>query len=134
MNTAPYLAVSNKFRVTVRPQFLVNQSKPQEDQFVWSYTITIENLGRETATLKTRHWQITDARGHTQEVNGDGVVGEQPTLAPGESFQYTSGCPLSTPSGIMVGQYGMVGEDGRSFTIAVPAFSLDSPHDSPRMN
>jgi ApaG protein len=134
MNSAPYLAVSHKFRVTVRPQFLAGQSNPQDNQYMWSYTIIIENLSPETATLKTRHWQITDARGYTAVVNGDGVVGEQPTLAPGESFEYTSGCPLPTPSGVMVGRYGMEGADGRQFQISIPAFSLDSPHEKPRLN
>ena len=116
-----YEAISNRFRVTVRPQFLAGQSNPAEDKFVWAYTITIENLGQVTAQLLTRHWIITDALGHKQEVRGDGVVGEQPTLAPGESFQYTSGCPLS-------------GENGQHFDITVPAFSLDSPHDKRILN
>lgn len=129
-----YEAISNKFRVTVRPQFLASQSSPGESKYVWAYTITVENLSRETATLLTRHWIITDAAGFKQDVRGEGVVGEQPTLAPGESFQYTSGCPLATPSGMMVGSYGMVGEDGRAFTIDIPAFSLDSPHDRHSVN
>lgn len=129
-----YEAISNRFRVTVRPQFLVGQSKPEEDKFVWAYTITIENLGQVTAQLLSRHWIITDALGHKQEVKGDGVVGEQPTLHPGESFQYTSGCPLSTPSGMMVGSYDMQADDGRRFAISVPAFSLDSPHDKRILN
>ncbi|NMD08558.1 MAG: Co2+/Mg2+ efflux protein ApaG, partial [Phyllobacteriaceae bacterium] len=101
---------------------------------VWAYTITIENLGQVTAQLLARHWIITDALGHKQEVRGDGVVGEQPTLAPGESFQYTSGCPLSTPSGMMVGSYDMQAADGKCFAITVPAFSLDSPHDKRTLN
>ncbi len=129
-----YEAISNRFRVTVRPQFLAGQSNPAEDKFVWAYTITIENLGQVTAQLLARHWIITDALGHKQEVRGDGVVGEQPTLAPGESFQYTSGCPLSTPSGMMVGSYDMQADDGRRFAISVPAFSLDSPHDKRILN
>lgn len=129
-----YEAISNRFRVTVRPQFLAGQSNPAEDKFVWAYTITIENLGQVTAQLLTRHWIITDALGHKQEVRGDGVVGEQPTLAPGESFQYTSGCPLSTPSGLMVGSFEMQGENGQHFDITVPAFSLDSPHDKRILN
>ena len=131
---AMYEAISNRFRVTVRPQFLAGQSNPAEDKFVWAYTITIENLGQVTAQLLTRHWIITDALGHKQEVRGDGVVGEQPTLAPGESFQYTSGCPLSTPSGLMVGSFEMQGENGQHFDITVPAFSLDSPHDKRILN
>ena len=129
-----YQSISHKFRVTVRPQFLVSQSNPAEDKYVWSYTITVENLSGMTATLMTRHWIITDALGRKQEVEGDGVVGEQPTLAPGESFQYTSGCPLSTPSGMMVGNYEMRAVDGQSFMIDIPAFSLDSPFDKRILN
>jgi ApaG protein len=129
-----YQAISQKFRVTVRPQFLNGQSNPDDNKFVWAYTITIENLGKLTATLLTRHWIITDGHGRKQEVKGDGVVGEHPTLAPGESFQYTSGCPLSTPSGMMVGSYEMLAVDGQSFAIDIPAFSLDSPFDKRLLN
>jgi ApaG protein len=129
-----YQAISHMFRVSVRPQYLETQSQPDESKYVWAYTITVENLGRVTATLMTRHWIITDGLGRKQEVKGDGVVGEQPTLAPGESFQYTSGCPLSTPSGVMMGVYGMQAEDGSSFAIDIPAFSLDSPHDPRSIN
>ncbi len=120
--------------VHVKPQFLQGQSRPEDSKFVWAYTITIENHGPDTVTLLTRHWIITDALGHKQEVKGDGVVGETPTLKPGESFQYTSGCPLSTPSGIMVGSYGMTTKHGEMFTIDIPAFSLDSPHDHRSVN
>jgi ApaG protein len=129
-----YQAISHRFRVTVRPQFLAGQSKPEDDKYVWAYTITIENLGRETARLLTRHWVITDANGAKQDVRGDGVVGEQPTLKPGESFQYTSGCPLGTPSGMMVGTYGMQSAEGHMFEIDIPAFSLDSPFDKRLLN
>lgn len=129
-----YQSISHRFRVSVRPQFLASQSNPADDKYVWSYTITVENLSGMTATLMTRHWIITDALGRKQEVEGDGVVGEQPTLAPGESFQYTSGCPLATASGVMMGRYGMVAEDGRRFAIDIPAFSLDSPHDRRSVN
>ncbi len=129
-----YEAISNRFRVTVQPQFLAGQSRPDENKFVWAYTITIENLGAQAATLVSRHWIITDAFGQIQEVKGDGVVGEQPTLAPGESFQYTSACPLTTPSGMMAGNYSMKAADGGHFVIDVPAFSLDSPHDKRIVN
>ena len=129
-----YQSISHRFRVTVQPQFLVSQSNPADDKYVWSYTITVENLSGMTATLMTRHWIITDALGRKQEIEGDGVVGEQPTLAPGESFQYTSGCPLATASGVMMGSYGMVAEDGTRFAIDIPAFSLDSPHDRRSVN
>ena len=120
-----YESVTRNIRVTVRPKYLQSQSRPDDDHFVWAYTITIENSGSEIVTLRSRHWKITDARGRLQEVKGEGVVGEQPTLAPGESFEYTSGVPLSTPSGFMVGTYQMETGEGDRFDIAIPAFSLD---------
>ena len=96
-------------------------------QYFWSYTIVITNTGAETVQLRTRHWIITDATGRKQEVRGEGVVGEQPVLAPGERFEYTSGVPLPTASGFMTGRYQMVSESGERFEIDVPTFSLDSP-------
>ncbi len=129
-----YETITRGIRVVARPQFLDSQSKPAENKFVWAYTITIENHGPETVTLRSRYWDITDAKGLKQEVRGGGVVGEQPTLPPGHSFQYTSGCPLNTPSGVMVGSYGMVTADGEHFDAAIPAFSLDSPYDKHSVN
>ena len=129
-----YQSVTDHIKVTVVPQFIEGQSNPAENKFVWAYTITMENQGLETVTLLTRHWQITDGIGRRQDVRGDGVVGEQPTLGPGQSFQYTSGCPLNTPSGLMVGSYSMMAATGRSFNVAIPAFSLDSPHDRHSVN
>jgi ApaG protein len=129
-----YEKITRGIRVVARPQFLDNQSQPSEGKYVWAYTITIENRGSETVTLKTRHWHITDAHGIKQEVHGDGVVGEQPTLPAGHSFQYTSGCPLNTPSGLMVGSYGMTTSSGEQFEAAIPAFSLDSPYDKRSVN
>lgn len=123
-----YTSVSNRIKVTVRPKYLPERSEPDEDRYFWSYTIEIANDGDCTVQLTHRHWQITDANGHRQEVRGPGVVGEQPTLKPGDAFSYTSGCPLRTPSGLMVGAYRMVDESGRAFDVAIPAFSLDSPH------
>jgi ApaG protein len=120
-----YESVTRNIRVSVRPKYLQSQSRPDDDHFVWAYTITIENRGAEIVTLRSRHWKITDARGRLQEVKGEGVVGEQPTLAPGESFEYTSGVPLATPSGFMVGTYQMETAEGDRFDIAIPAFSLD---------
>jgi ApaG protein len=120
-----YESTTRNIRVTVRPKYLQSQSRPDDDHFVWAYTIMIENKGTETVTLRSRHWKITDARGRLQEVKGEGVVGEQPTLAPGKSFEYTSGVPLSTPSGFMVGTYQMETKEGERFDIAIPAFSLD---------
>ena len=122
-----YKAVTNDIQVTVLPNYLADQSDPDESQYLWSYTIEIANLGTTSAQLLSRHWIITDADGKREEVKGPGVVGEQPILRPGDAFRYTSGCPLSTPSGIMEGAYRMVDENGRSFDVAIPAFSLDSP-------
>jgi ApaG protein len=129
-----YQAVSENIRVSVRPHFLEGQSNADEQKFMWAYTIKVENFSSETVTLLTRHWIITDGLGRRQDVRGDGVVGEQPTLQPGQSFEYTSGCPLQTPSGMMVGSYGMITAKGRSFDVAIPAFSLDSPHDHHSVN
>lgn len=123
-----YEAVTRDIKVTVEPDYLENQSSPTDDHYVWAYHVRIENVGGETVQLRTRYWRITDAAGRTQEVRGPGVIGEQPVLTPGESFEYTSGTPLSTPSGIMVGTYRMEAPDGDSFDVEIPAFSLDSPH------
>ena len=120
-----YERTTHDIRIIVKPSFLEDQSQPDQGYFVWAYTITIENRGSEIVTLRSRHWKITDARGRLQEVKGEGVVGEQPTLSPGESFEYTSGVPLATPSGFMVGTYQMETGEGDRFDIAIPAFSLD---------
>jgi ApaG protein len=120
-----YRAVTHAIEVTVTPRFLPERSSPDNGYYFWAYTIAITNRGDETVQLKTRHWMITDAHGRLQEVRGAGVVGEQPVLAPGESFEYTSGVPLPTPSGFMRGSYGMVTMSGKSFDIEIPAFSLD---------
>ena len=123
-----YEAVTRDIKVTVEPDYLENQSSPTDDHYVWAYHVRIENVGDETVQLRTRYWRITDALGQIQEVRGPGVIGEQPILPPGESFEYTSGTPLSTPSGIMVGTDRMEAPDGDSFDVDIPAFSLDSPH------
>jgi len=122
-----YVTVTRNIEVTVTPRFLPERSSPQQGHFFWAYTISITNKGAETVQLKTRHWRITDALGRVQEVRGAGVVGEQPRLAPGQSFEYTSGVPLPTASGFMAGSYSMVSDTGERFDIAVPTFSLDSP-------
>jgi len=114
--------------VAVRPQYLDDQSDPDEGRYVWAYHVRIENHGEQSVQLITRHWQITDATGSVHEVRGDGVVGEQPVLAPGEMFEYSSGTPLATPTGFMAGSYQMVSASGERFDARVPAFSLDSPH------
>ncbi len=122
-------------RVAVQSYYLANQSKPNESQYVWAYRIQISNDGARTVQLKNRHWIITDGRGLIKEVKGAGVIGEEPCIAPGESFTYTSGTPLSTPSGFMTGSYNMVTpDDDKYFDIAVPTFSLDSPHSSSGIN
>jgi ApaG protein len=122
-----YQAETRSIAVQVTPKYIADRSSPEKGYYFWAYTIEIENRSRETVQLKTRHWRITDANGKTQEVRGAGVVGEEPVLAPGESFEYTSGVPLPTPSGFMVGTYGMVSDAGENFDIDVPAFSLDAP-------
>jgi ApaG protein len=123
-----YRAVTRQIEVTVEPNFMPGRSSAAEGQYFWSYTIVITNSGEETVQLRTRHWIITDASGRRQEVRGEGVVGEQPKLAPGERFQYTSGVPLPTESGFMTGRYQMVTDQGERFEIDVPTFSLDSPN------
>jgi ApaG protein len=131
---AMYERVTRGIKIIVRPQYLEGQSKPEEGHFVWAYTITVENHSSDTVTLRTRYWKITDAAGKMQEVRGAGVVGEQPTLKPGDSFQYTSGCPLKTTSGFMVGAYQMQTEAGELFNVEIPAFSLDSPYEKSTIN
>ncbi|MFN3867952.1 MAG: Co2+/Mg2+ efflux protein ApaG [Hyphomicrobiaceae bacterium] len=122
-----YEAVTRGIRVRVEPQYVEDQSTPEEGHFFWVYTVTISNEGDTTVQLRSRVWRITNANGVTQEVRGPGVVGQTPVIGPGESFSYTSGCPLETPSGIMVGSYQMQADGGPLFDIAIPAFSLDSP-------
>ena len=121
-----YRAVTRQIEVTVEPNFVPERSTENREYF-WSYTIVITNTGAETVQLRTRHWIITDATGRKEEIRGEGVIGEQPVLAPGESFEYTSGVPLPTASGFMSGRYQMVSESGEEFEIDVPAFSLDLP-------
>src|ERR1700687_6076421 len=129
-----YRAVTHQIEVTVEPNFLPERSWVENRQYFWSYTIVITNTGNETVQLRTRHWIITDASGRKQEVRGEGVVGEQPVLAPGERFEYTSGVPLPTASGFMTGRYQMVSESGERFEIEVPTFSLDSPDNKRTLN
>jgi len=129
-----YRTVTHDVQVTVEPRFVAEESQPDDGRWFWAYQIEIRNLGGEEVRLRTRHWRITDATGRTQEVRGAGVVGEQPVLKPGQAFTYTSGCPLPTPSGIMVGSYRMEGESGAEFDVAIPAFSLDSPDEARTLN
>ena len=129
-----YTKTTNDIKVTVLPHYLGEQSEPSENRYFWAYTIQVENHGQQTVKLVNRCWHITDGRGRTQEVRGPGVVGAQPVLKPGEAFEYTSGVPLDTPSGFMVGEYEMVSDKGDKLQVAVPAFSLDSPFGMSRPN
>lgn len=129
-----YEAVTRSIAVSVTPNYSPERSSPLNSYFFWTYTINIANRGAETVQLKTRHWRITDANGKEQEVRGAGVVGEEPVLKPGESFEYTSGVPLPTPSGFMRGSYGMITPAGDTFDIEIPAFSLDGPAEARTIN
>jgi ApaG protein len=121
--------------VRVEPQFLPEESEPDEGRYVWAYTIEIENRSPDSLQLISRFWKITDENGLTQEVRGPGVIGQQPVIEPGESFRYTSAAPLAAPSGVMLGAYSMQRVDnGEAFDIAVPAFALESPHQSRMLN
>lgn len=128
-NRAMYERITRGIRVAVKPAYLDDQSDPGEGQFLWSYTVVIENKGAETVQLLSRYWHITDALGHVQEVRAPGVVGAQPVLAPGQVFQYTSGCPLGTASGFMSGRYQMRSASGEAFEAEIPAFVLESPYE-----
>jgi ApaG protein len=122
-----YQTTTRNIAVSVTPRFMPDRSSAEKSYFFWSYTIEITNGGEQTVQLKTRHWKITDAFGRVQEVKGTGVVGEEPVLEPGASYEYTSGVPLPTPSGIMMGSYGMETPAGERFDIDIPPFSLDGP-------
>jgi ApaG protein len=129
-----YSAVTRQIEVTVKPNFMPERSSAEKRQYFWSYTIVITNSGQETVQLRTRHWIITDASGRKQEVRGEGVIGEQPMLVPGERFEYTSFVPLPTASGFMTGSYQMEAKSGERFEIDVPTFSLDSPDNKRVLN
>jgi ApaG protein len=129
-----YEKTTHDITVSVKPVFLEDQSQPTKGHYMWAYQVTIANGGQRTVQLLNRHWRITDGRGRLHEVRGPGVVGEQPVLKPGQSFEYTSGTPLATPSGFMAGSYEMEAEDGATFEVEIPAFSLDSPHEAGQIN
>jgi len=129
-----YSRTTDNIHITVEPTFLESHSSPAEDSYVWAYQVRIENRGARTVQLKTRTWHITDGSGRTEVVHGAGVVGEEPVLGPGDWFEYVSGAPLSTPSGLMNGSYGMQREDGTLFDVDIPPFSLDSPHERRQLN
>jgi ApaG protein len=121
------MAITRGIVVSVETTYLEADSSPGTSRYLWAYRVTIENQGRETVQLRSRHWMITNARGELTEVKGPGVVGEQPLLKPGESYAYTSGAPLNTPSGMMGGSYQMESDQGERFDIEIPTFSLDCP-------
>lgn len=129
-----YRAVTENIEVVVRPQFAPDQSQPEKNKYFWTYAVEITNHSAEAVQLRNRHWEITDGNGQRQDVRGPGVVGEQPVLQPGETFRYASGCPLATPQGIMVGRYEMERPTGSRFDVSIPAFSLDSPFETRRLN
>ena len=122
-----YKAVTRGISVSVTPSFMPEESSPEDGRYFFAYAVEIINLGLERVQLQSRYWKIIDGRGQVQEVRGAGVVGKQPVLGPGESFSYTSGCPLTTPNGTMQGSYTMVTAAGETFEAEIPAFSLDSP-------
>ncbi len=129
-----YQKETRAIQITVKPFYLEEQSEPDDSQYVFAYHIRIENNGQDVVQLLNRYWQITDGLGRIQEVRGPGVVGEQPVLRPGEAFEYTSGCPLNTSTGIMVGTYEMETLDGERFDVDIPAFSLDAPDAPVQLN
>lgn len=129
-----YSATTRAINVTVRPQYLPDQSDPAKSQYVWAYQVRIENKGDVAVQLRSRHWQITDALGRKKEVKGPGVIGQTPRLNPGQAFEYTSGTPLTTPSGFMGGTYQMVSDTGEAFDIEIPTFSLDIPSGTRQLN
>ncbi len=130
-----YTATTRGVRIRVRTLYLEDESEPEDNSWVWAYEVRIENHGTEAVQLLRRTWRITDARGRVQVVHGDGVIGQQPRLEPGEAFEYTSGTPLGTPSGFMGGAYHMVvTASGEAFDAAIPSFSLDSPDVRPQVH
>ena len=129
-----FAAESHGLHISVRPVYLPEQSDAASSRHVWAYTVTIENGGADTVQLRDRAWTIVDGNGRTEQVRGPGVVGEQPVMRPGERFEYTSGRPLPTPSGFMSGYYTMVREDGSTFEVEIPTFSLDIPDDARTLN
>ena len=129
-----YKKTTDNITVNVYPLFLDDQSSPENSTYMWAYYIRIENESKESIQITKRHWKIIDSSGHIQEVNGDGVVGEKPIIEPKKIYEYASGVPLKTPSGFMEGYYVAECENGETFNVLVPAFSLDSPFDNKKYN
>lgn len=128
-----YEETTGEIHIAVEPDFLDDQSAPEQSRYLWAYRVTIENRGGIAVQLLSRYWRITDARGKVREVRGEGVVGEQPVIGPGSSFQYTSGAPLDTACGFMAGTYQMRDAAGKLFEAAIPMFALQSPYESQRL-
>jgi len=129
-----YKSETDGIEVAVEPYYLDDESRPDHGRYFWAYVVEIRNNRSEPVQLRYRYWTITDGLGRVEEVEGPGVVGEEPWIAPGDVFEYTSGCPLGTSSGIMVGSYIMEDRAGRRFQVAIPAFSLDLPDVAPSLN
>ena len=129
-----YRTVTQDIEVSVDPIYMEDRSEPSDNQYFWAYRVTIANKSDRFVKLLSRYWRITDGKGKVEEVRGPGVVGEQPELNPGDSYQYTSGCPLTTPSGFMVGRYTMADSGGTTFEVDIPAFSLDLPSERRSVN
>ena len=134
MSQHRYEETTRDIKIAVEPDFLDDQSDPDENRYLWSYRITIENKSELSVQLLSRYWRITDARGRVREIRGDGVIGEQPVIAPGRAYEYTSGAPLETPSGFMTGTYHMRASSGESFEVGIPMFALESPYAARRMH
>jgi ApaG protein len=129
MSKHRYEEITRDIKIAVEPDFLDDQSEPEESRYLWSYRVTIENKSEIAVQLLSRYWRITDSRGRIREVRGDGVIGEQPVIAPGRAFEYTSGAPLETASGFMTGTYHMRSSTGESFEVGIPMFALESPYE-----
>lgn len=134
MSKHHYEETTRNIRIAVEPDFLDEQSEPDEGRFLWAYRVTIENQSDIAVQLLSRYWRITDARGRVREVRGDGVIGEQPVIAPGRAYEYTSGAPLETASGFMTGTYHMRASTGESFEVGIPMFALESPYEKRGMH
>jgi ApaG protein len=129
-----YEEITRDIKIAVEPDFLEDQSEPDENRYLWSYRVTIENKSKSAVQLLSRYWRITDARGRIREIRGEGVIGEQPVIAPGRAYEYTSGAPLETASGFMTGTYHMRASTGESFEVGIPMFALESPYEPRRMH
>ena len=133
-NFFPFAETTGSITVRAAPQYLPDQSDPERSSFVWAYHVRVENGGRSAVRLMARRWLITDGDGRTEQVEGDGVVGVQPLIAPGGAYDYVSGCPLGTASGRMQGRYVMMGDDGVRFSVMIPAFALELPGHRPSVH